>query len=181
VANVLIIFILIFRTQSSSHDLCIRYQKSDKVIIDCNYTFDEAVSGLEIPKSILQNLAIENVEYFSFDGKIHKGQVVVNKTVVKDIKEIFEFIKKTKFPINKVIPIVNYKWSDEASMNDNNTSAFNYRKVKGQKVLSPHANGLAIDINPMQNPLVKKKETHPNKSYIRYKNTGNYYKRFTIS
>ncbi len=180
-ANVLIIFILIFPTQSFSPDPCIRYQKSDKVIIDCNYTFDEAVSGLEIPKSILQNLAIENVEYFSFDGKIHKGQVVVNKTVVKDIKEIFEFIKKTKFPINKVIPIVNYKWSDEASMNDNNTSAFNYRKVKGQKVLSPHANGLAIDINPMQNPLVKKKETHPNKSYIRYKNTGNYYKRFTIS
>jgi hypothetical protein len=37
----------------------------------------------------------------------------------------------------------------------NNTSAFNYRKVTGGKVLSMHAYGYAIDINPVQNPYIK--------------------------
>jgi peptidoglycan LD-endopeptidase CwlK len=168
----LILFFLILRIQTANYDPRISLQTNNKAISDCNYTFDEAVSGLDIPKSILNNLALVNVEYYSFDDKIHKGQIVVNKTVVSEIKEIFEFIKKNKFPINKVIPIVKYKWSDEVSMNDNNTSAFNYRKVKGQKVLSPHANGLAIDINPMQNPHVKSNKSIPPQALYNSKEPG---------
>jgi peptidoglycan L-alanyl-D-glutamate endopeptidase CwlK len=167
-----ILLILIFRGSSSIYDLSITQGINDKVIIDCNYTFDEAVKGLKIPKSITNNLDLVNVNYFSFDGKLHKGQIVVNKSVVKDIQEIFEFIKNSKFPINKIIPIVKYKWSDETSMSDNNTSAFNYRKVNGQKVLSPHADGLAIDINPMQNPHVKNNKSYPSRALYNTKELG---------
>lgn len=46
-------------------------------------------------------------------------------------------------------------------MKDNNTSGFNYRIVKGSKVLSAHSYGMAIDINPMQNPYVKGKTIQP--------------------
>ena len=151
------------------HSICfnniaepIQQQKS-KIIIDCNYTFKEATSGIDIPKSILKQLTLLNVEYYSFDGKLHRGQIVINKSVINDIKEIFSFIKKTTFPVNKVIPIVKYNWSDEKSMNDNNTSAFNYRKVKGQKVFSAHSLGLAIDINPLLNPQFKHELVFPSK------------------
>ena len=138
----------------------------ESIIIDCNYTFEESLAELNVPESVKRKLTLVDVEYYSFDGKLHKGQILIHKTVAKDIKEIFEFIKKAKFPIAKAIPIVKYHWSDEASMNANNTSAFNYRKVAGQKVLSEHAKGLAIDINPLQNPQIKKNISNPlNASY----------------
>lgn len=136
-------------------------QHEPNIIVDCNYTFDDAIAGIEIPISISKQLTLVDVEYYSFDNKLHRGQILVNKKTSKDIVEIFNFIKLTRFPIAKVIPIVNYNWSDEASMNDNNTSGFNYRKVKGYKVLSPHSYGLAIDINPLQNPHIKGKKISP--------------------
>jgi peptidoglycan LD-endopeptidase CwlK len=40
-------------------------------------------------------------------------------------------------------------------MKADNTSAFNYRTVKGTKILSKHATGRAIDINPRLNPQIK--------------------------
>jgi peptidoglycan LD-endopeptidase CwlK len=136
-------------------------QNDSKIIIDCNYTFEEAISGIDIPKSIINQITLIDVVYYSFDNELHKGQILLNKKAVKDIKNIFEFIKYSHFPIAKVIPVVKYNWSDQASMEDNNSSAFNYRKVKGYKVLSPHSYGLAIDINPLQNPHIKGKIIQP--------------------
>jgi len=103
-----------------------------------------------------------DVLYYSFDGKIHKGQVVIDERLVGDIKEIFKVALENKFPIGSVMPIshdkfyVNGKWNeDDQSMLSNNTSAFNYRLVTGGKKLSMHAYGFAIDINPVQNPYRK--------------------------
>jgi uncharacterized protein (UPF0335 family) len=126
-----------------------------KIIIDCNYSISEAIAGKTIPLSIKQNLTIVKVQYFSFDNKLHQGQIVINKKLVKDIKEIFKIIKAEKFPVKSVIPIVKYHWSDEKSMEQNNTSAFNYRFIRGTKILSAHALGRAIDINPKLNPQEK--------------------------
>ena len=162
--HLIIIFLLIHLALNTT--IALRYpeiknNEQDAPIVDCNYTFDEAVKGLEIPKSILKQLTLVDVEYYSFDDKLHKGQVLINKKAVKAIKEIFEIVKGARFPVAKVIPVVMYNWSDQKSMNDNNTSAFNYRKVKGQKVLSAHSYGLAIDINPLQNPHIKGKSVQP--------------------
>lgn len=130
-------------------------------IIDSEIEFEEAVSGKNIPQSIIENLRLVNVYYYGFDDKLHKGQLAVHKDVVLDIIEIFEFIRETRFPIAKVIPISKYGWSDEASMQDNNTSAFNYRYISGTRVISNHASGLAIDINPSLNPYIKNGNTLP--------------------
>ena len=124
-------------------------------VIDSNVDFEEAVNGLSIPKSVLENLRIVDVYYYGFDDKLHKGQLVVHKDVVLNIIEIFEFIRESRFPIDKVVPISKYGWSDEKSMQENNTSAFNYRFISGTRVISNHASGLAIDINPRFNPYVK--------------------------
>jgi len=135
--------------------------KQDSVIIDSNISFDEAVSGIDFPGSVRKDLILADVLYYSFDGKMHKGQIVIHKSLEKDISEIFDYIRETRFPVGKVIPISRYNWNDSASMRDNNTSAFNYRKVKGTKVLSRHSTGRALDLNPWLNPYVKGKWISP--------------------
>ena len=47
-----------------------------------------------------------------------------------------------------------YDNSDELSVEDNNTSAFNFRMITNGSTPSNHAYGLAIDINPKINPYV---------------------------
>ncbi|MBZ0199615.1 MAG: M15 family metallopeptidase [Ignavibacteriaceae bacterium] len=133
----------------------------DSLIVDSNISLAEALKGNNIPGNIKQTLTIIDVYYYSFDGKLHKGQVVVNKILVNDIHQIFSIIKERKFPVEKVKPISTYGWDDDLSMKDNNTSAFNYRKVKGTKTLSAHALGKAIDINPLLNPQIKREKVFP--------------------
>lgn len=129
-------------------------QSSEQIIIDSDLSFSQAISGTNAPKEVIDNLILLNVEYYGFDKKLHRGQLVIHKDLKQDVEEIFEFIKSSKFPIEKVIPIVKYNWSDDASMLDNNTSSFNYRKVAGKSKLSNHSFGTAIDINPFVNPAV---------------------------
>ena len=131
------------------------------ILIDSNLNFDDAISGQNIPNNILEDLQMVEVQYYGFDERLHKGQLIAHKEVVDDIKEIFNFIKESRFPINKVIPMSSYDWSDEKSMKDNNTSAFNYRFISGTRVTSKHAYGLAIDINPLLNPYIKNEQSIP--------------------
>lgn len=167
----IIIFYLFVQTMNSQIDTTIN-QNQTEIILDCNYSFNESIKGIEIPVEIINQLTLIDVEYYSFDEKLHKGQLVINKKVEKDIVEIFKLIKDLKFPVGKVIPVVKYKWDDEASMNDNNTVAFNYRKVKGSKILSLHSYGLAIDINPLQNPHIKGKIIQPSSGEYDTKSKG---------
>ncbi len=125
-----------------------------EVIIDSNMTFDEAIKGTKAPRNIIDSLVLIDVFYYSFDKKLHKGQILIHKELANEITEIFEMIKTIKFPIAKAIPISAFNWSDIASMEANNTSSFNYRTIAGTNRLSLHARGRAIDINPLFNPVV---------------------------
>lgn len=152
----MIVFLLFFLINNSNP------LQQDEIIIDSKLNFEESIAGIEIPKQILNQLELIDIQYFSFDGKLHQGQLLINKKVKKDIVEIFSIIKETKFPIAKVLPIVKYNWNDDESMLDNNTTAFNYRMIKGTKIKSYHSYGLAIDINPLQNPHIKRGKFIPN-------------------
>ena len=48
-----------------------------------------------------------------------------------------------------------YDGDDNRSMEDNNSSAFNYRLIAGTNRLSKHGLGYAIDINPLYNPYIR--------------------------
>jgi D-alanyl-D-alanine carboxypeptidase len=50
--------------------------------------------------------------------------------------------------------IENFGADDRKSMAADNTSAFNGRYVSGTRRWSMHAYGIAIDINPVENPYV---------------------------
>ncbi len=132
-------------------------------IIDSNMTREQALADVskKCPREILDNQALVDVTYISFDGKYHRGQLVVDKRLQSDVEEVFQVMLDTKFPIHKVIPITKYGWSDDASMKDNNTSGFNYRTIAGGEKLSNHAKGFSIDINPLQNPEVQNGKNNP--------------------
>lgn len=124
------------------------------VILDANYSFSSAIEATQAPKQILDSLTIVEVDYYGFDGKLHRGQLVVNIAIKDDIVEGFKILVREKFPVQKVIPIIKYNWSDDESMKSNNSSAFNYRFIAGTQRLSHHATGRAVDINPRQNPVI---------------------------
>ena len=145
---------------------------SNKVITDSNCSLREALTGIDIPVKIREMLTLVSVYYYSFDGRLHKGQLVININLAKDIQAIFEEIKADKFPVAKVIPIYKFDWDDMASMKDNNTSAFNYRIIKGTNKISKHAAGRAIDINPRLNPQIKNGVVTPQGSYYNTRKRG---------
>jgi len=115
-------------------------------------SLDEALAGKEIPDEIRKSLTLVSVPYFSFGGEVCEGQLVVHTEVAEEVQEIFKKLFEMQFPIEQVTPVVAYAWDDDASMADNNTSAFNYRPIYGTNRLSNHSYGRAIDINPIQNP-----------------------------
>jgi peptidoglycan L-alanyl-D-glutamate endopeptidase CwlK len=132
-------------------------------IIDSRMTESEAFDGLDpkCPTEIRERQRVVKLKYYSADGKIHQGQLVIDAALRDDIKKVFALALKERFPIYSVIPISDRRfrkdgrWDDELSMEANNTSAFNYREITGGGRLSNHASGRAIDINPFQNPYIK--------------------------
>ena len=126
----------------------------EAMIVDSRLSFEDAIAGTAAPRAVIEELCLLDVRYVAFDGYVHLGQLVVHRCLQEELTDIFALIRAIGFPVAKVIPLVHYNWSDEASMADNNTSAFNYRPVAGTNRLSRHATGQAIDINPGQNPVI---------------------------
>jgi len=126
-------------------------------------TFDEAVQGVsvECPGWVLDNQTIIDVLHWGFDGRIHTGQLVADARIAPDLQMAFALMFLIGFPLESVIPVSEFGWDDFESMRVNNTSAFNYRYVPFTDRLSSHAYGLAIDINPMQNPYFTGQQVFP--------------------
>jgi hypothetical protein len=95
------------------------------------------------------------VSYVDFDGnEHHDGKLVVFDVIADHVLTIFHELYLKKFPIANINLMNEYDGNDEKSMRDNNSSAFNCRNVAGSDIFSLHAYGMAIDINPQQNPYL---------------------------
>ncbi|WP_051302899.1 M15 family metallopeptidase [Psychromonas aquimarina] len=99
----------------------------------------------------LRNVTFTHID---FQGAEKTGQVVVIDALAPYVENIFAQLQSRNFPIHQAVTIEHFSGDDDKSMQVNNTSAFNYRAIAGQKSLSLHAYGAAIDINPLQNPFV---------------------------
>lgn len=96
-----------------------------------------------------------DVDYIGFDGQAHRGALVVHQDLVADVIAIFGQLQLLRYPVDKMQTVDHYpEADDESSMEDNNTSAFNCRRIPGSDEWSPHAYGRAIDINPLINPCL---------------------------
>jgi hypothetical protein len=104
-----------------------------------------------------QRLALVKFSYLGFDGQAHNdGEIIVLDAAAAHVKNIFDTLLTRHFPLHKAQLLNRYEGDDDASMADNNTSAFNDRPVSGGSNLSVHAYGLAIDVNPVQNPFIQR-------------------------
>ncbi|MEU8386027.1 M15 family metallopeptidase, partial [Streptosporangium sp. NPDC048865] len=107
--------------------------------------------GCPVPVS---DLRLITMTYWGFDDKPHTGELVVNKAAVDDIVSVFNRLYDWRWPIYKMRLVDAYKADDYASIDADNTSAFNCRPAEGSSSWSKHAYGLAIDINPRENPYI---------------------------
>ncbi len=99
-----------------------------------------------------------HVQHIDFEGRTQEGIIVCNKAISRNLRDIFAELYRQRYPIGRIRPISEYGDDDERSMQANNTSCYCYRVVEGSTKLSKHARGLAIDINPLYNPCVRRKK-----------------------
>ncbi len=109
--------------------------------------------GCSVRRSDLRYLRLLHKD---LQGHIRLGEMVCNKAIAADVLDIFRQLYLHGYPIESVRLIDDFGASDEQSMRANNTSAFCYRVVKGSRRLSPHARGMAVDLNTLYNPCYRR-------------------------
>jgi hypothetical protein len=103
----------------------------------------------------LDTLAYVELDHRTFDGADARGELVVARRIVDDVLALFRRLWAIGFPIRRMRLIDDFGADDDRSMSADNASAFCFRTVAGTDNLSQHAFGLAIDLNPVENPWVR--------------------------
>jgi hypothetical protein len=103
-----------------------------------------------------EGLRLVTVTYWGFDDQFHTGSIVVADQVTNLIVTAFRSLYEQRFPIRRMEPVSAYGGDDDASMAADNTSGFNCRPAvsDGPSHWSNHAYGLAVDVNPVENPYL---------------------------
>ena len=109
--------------------------------------------GCKVSRNDLRYLRIK---HYDLQGRVHEGEMICNKRIANDLIDIFKELYRQKYPIESVKLIDEFGADDDKSMRANNTSCFCYRRVEGYNKLSNHSMGMAVDINPLYNPLYKR-------------------------
>jgi hypothetical protein len=107
--------------------------------------------GCPVP---LRDLRVIRAKHRGFDGRVRVGRVVVHRTVAPEVVKVLRRLYDARFPIRQMVPVDAYGADDFRSIEADNTSAFNCRRVAGTSRWSNHAYGTAIDVNPIENPYV---------------------------
>ena len=102
-----------------------------------------------------EDLRAVSVTYLDVDGHAHRGAVVVAASVAQATADVFGRLYDLRYPVASMRPVEAFGGSDDASMDADNTSAFNCRATTGGTSFSEHSYGTAIDLNPVENPYVK--------------------------
>ena len=105
-----------------------------------------------VPREDLRYL---HVLHKDINGSVHEGEMIVNKHIADDVLDILRQLYENNYPIEKMRLIDEYDADDERSMEDNNSSSFNYRLISHTNRVSKHGLGLAVDINTLYNPYTK--------------------------
>jgi hypothetical protein len=98
------------------------------------------------------DLAWLRLTYRGFDGARHSGEMLVRGSVADDLVDVFRRLYDAAFPIESM-GIARPEDLDAPPTGDGNvTESFVCRPVRGETVYSQHAYGLAVDLDPFQNP-----------------------------
>jgi hypothetical protein len=99
------------------------------------------------------SLRVVTVSYRGFDGRSHSGRIVVNARVARPLTGVFARLWGLHFPIRRMGTL---------PLNGDVTASFSCRQASpspcvggtGTGSWSMHAYGLAVDLNPTENPYV---------------------------
>ncbi|MGC4175136.1 M15 family metallopeptidase [Demequina sp.] len=98
-------------------------------------------------------LAYVVMPFWGFDNKPHTGEMLINAKWAEKAATVFEYMYEHRFPIEEMHVTTNEEVNGEHFGDQNVTISFECRRTTGGfSTWSAHASGLAIDINPFQNP-----------------------------
>ena len=100
----------------------------------------------------LADLRYVTVSFRGFDGRAHTGELVVHRRVAAGVVSVFARLYRARFPIEEMRLVTGADLTARPTGDGNNTAAFVCRAARKQTRWSAHAYGLAIDVDPFQNP-----------------------------
>jgi hypothetical protein len=100
----------------------------------------------------LADLRYVTVSFRGFDGRPHTGELVVHERVAVGVVAAFARLYRARFPIEEMRLVTGADLEARPTGDGNNTAAFVCRAARKQTRWSAHAYGLAVDVNPFQNP-----------------------------
>lgn len=110
--------------------------------------------GCPVP---LDDLVAVKVGYLGFDGRKHEGTLVAHKRFAEDVVHIFAELYDIHFAMNKVT-----RWElygeDKYAEQDITVGFYCEKADDAPDQWSSHAYGIAVDINPLENPFRDKQK-----------------------
>jgi hypothetical protein len=103
----------------------------------------------------VSRLRLVTLTYWGFDHAAHRGKLIVNESQAANVLSVMRTLYAARFPIRRMRLVEAYGSNDDRSMGADNSSAFNCRGVPGSSAWSAHAYGLAVDLNPRENPEIR--------------------------
>lgn len=103
----------------------------------------------------IEDLRYVTVSFRGFDGAAHTGELVVHRDEAEDVVGVFAELFEVGFPIEEMRLVTDADLDAPPTGDGNVTASFVCRAVRGGTRFSAHASGLAIDVNPFQNPYVR--------------------------
>ena len=100
----------------------------------------------------LGDLRYVTVSFRGFDGRAHTGELVVNRRAAAEVVSVFARLYRARFPLEEMRLVTTADLHAHPTGDGNNTAAFVCRTARGQTRWSAHAYGLAVDVDPFQNP-----------------------------
>jgi hypothetical protein len=110
----------------------------------------------------LSGLRLLRTSYHGFDGRVHTGQLIVNRRGARPLANALGKLYRLHFPIRHM-RIADFYGPRRGRPSDGDVSAsFECRQAvpspctggRGTGTWSMHAYGLALDLNPLENPYV---------------------------
>ncbi|MDO7867644.1 M15 family metallopeptidase [Nocardioides jiangxiensis] len=102
-----------------------------------------------------EDLAWVRLTFRGFDGARHTGELLLNRSVAAPVASVFRELWRQRFPLEEMRVTTRAELDAPPYGDGNDTSAFVCRPAVGSSRFSEHAYGLAVDVNPFQNPYTK--------------------------
>jgi hypothetical protein len=99
-----------------------------------------------------EDLRHVTLSFWGFDERPHTGELIVHAEWADEVVEVFRRLFDERYPVEEVRVVSAAELEGTPTGDGNVTSAFVCRPARGSTAWSQHAYGLAVDINPFQNP-----------------------------